>query len=188
MKLSWSHTDAKRKVTSYISTCTSKAAGDNTSKFLKRGCLLALNECTKWLSFQNVCAYKLFLCQAFHTIPGKTGAYILTSLLCRSITLHLLMLLVCFHFIVRQQQKLSSLFTQKTMEVEPEKHEDRLDKDDSEAWEVSSISQPPELQEPIGDSLDDVSCSKFQYQTCSLTETTFEMTQFKMPRGPLLLY
>ena len=98
------------------------------------------------------------------------------------------MLLVCFHFIVRQQQKLSSLFTQKTMEVEPEKHEDKLDKDDSEAWEVSSISQPPELQEPIGDSLDDVSCSKFQYQTCSLTETTFEMTQFKMPCGPLLLY
>ena len=49
------------------------------------------------------------------------------------------MLLVCFHFIVRQQQKLSSLFTQKTMEVEPEKHEDGLDKDDSEAWEVSLI-------------------------------------------------
>ena len=50
------------------------------------------------------------------------------------------------------------------MEVEPEKHEDGLDKDDSEAWEVSSIlSQPPELQEPIGDSLDDVSCSEFQY-------------------------
>ena len=48
-------------------------------------------------------------------------------------SLILLMLLVCFHFIVRQQQKLSSLFTQKTMEVEPEKHEDRLDKDDSEA-------------------------------------------------------
>ena len=50
-----------------------------------------------------------------------------------NITLHFLMLLVCFHFIVRQQQKLSSLFTQKTMEVEPEKHEDGLDKDDSEA-------------------------------------------------------
>ena len=178
----------KKKVTSYISTCTSKAAGDNTSKLKKGGAYSPLNECTKWLSFQNVCAYNLFLCQAFHTIPGETGAYISTSLLCRSITLHLLMLLVCFHFIVRQQQKLSSLFTQKTMEVEPEKHEDKLDKDDSEAWEVSSISQPPELQEPIGDSLDDVSCSKFQYQTCSLTETTFEMTQFKMPCGPLLLY
>ena len=102
----------------------------------------------------------------------------------------LLMLLVCFHFIVKQQQKLSSLslFMQKTMEVEPEKHEDGLDKDDSEAWEVSSISQPPELQEPIGDSLDDFSCSKFQYHTCGLTETIFEMTQFKMPCGPLLLY
>ena len=50
------------------------------------------------------------------------------------------------------------------MEVEPEKHEDGLDKDDSEAWEVSSIlSRPPELQEPIGDSLVDVSCSEFQY-------------------------
>ena len=95
------------------------------------------------------------------------------------------MLLVCFRFIVKQKQKLRSLFTQKIMEVEPE---DRLDMDDSEAWEVSSISQPPELQEPIGDSLDDVSCSKFQYQTCSLTETTFEMIQFKMPCGPLLLY
>ena len=31
MKLSWSRTDAK-KVTSYISTCTSKAAGNNKSK------------------------------------------------------------------------------------------------------------------------------------------------------------
>ena len=98
------------------------------------------------------------------------------------------MLLVCFHFIVKQQQKLRALSTQKTMEVEPEKHEDGLDKDDSEAWEVSLISQPPELQEPIGDSLDDCSCSKFQYHTCSLTETIFEMTQFKMPCGPLLLY
>ena len=30
-------------------------------------------------------AYKLFLCQAFHTIPGETGAYISTLLLCQSI-------------------------------------------------------------------------------------------------------
>ena len=108
------------------------------------------------------------------------------------LTFHLLMLLVCLHFIVKQQQKLSSLFTQKTIEVGPEKHEDGLDKDGSETWEVSSISQPPELQEPIGDSWDDFSCSKFQietpmisYHTCSLTETIFEMTQFKMPCGPL---
>ena len=93
------------------------------------------------------------------------------------------MLLVCFHFIVKQQQKLRALSTQKTMEVEPEKHEDGLDKDDSEAWEVSSISQPPELQESIGDSLDDVICSKFQYRTCHFTQTIFEMTQFKILCG-----
>ena len=33
----------------------------------------------------------------------------------------------------------------------------------------------------IGDSLDDICCSKFQSYT--LTQTTFEMIQFKMPRG-----
>ena len=33
----------------------------------------------------------------------------------------------------------------------------------------------------IGDTLDDICCSKFQSYT--LTQTTFEMTQFKMPRG-----
>ena len=50
---------------------------------------------------------------------------------------------------MKRQQKLSSFFTQKRMAVEPEieKHEDGLDKD-GEAGEVSSISQPPELQEP----------------------------------------
>ena len=59
------------------------------------------------------------------------------------------------------------------MTVEPEKHEDGLD-EDGEAGEVGSISPP-------GDNLDDVSCSKFQYH--SLTQTIFEMTQFKMPCG-----
>ena len=72
-----------------------------------------------------MCAYKLFLCQAFHTIRFRCFA--------DQLTFHLLMLLVCFHFIVKQQQKLSSLFTQKAIEVEPEKHEDGLDKDHSEA-------------------------------------------------------
>ena len=54
---------------------------------------------------------------------------------------------------MKQQQKLSSFFTQKRMAVEPEieKHEDGLDKD-GEAGEVSSISQPPELQEPMASS------------------------------------
>lgn len=39
-------------------------------------------------------------------------------------------------------------FTQKRIAVEPEKHEDGLDKDGNEAGEVSLLSQPPKLHEP----------------------------------------
>lgn len=42
---------------------------------------------------------------------------------------------------------LSSFFIHERIAVEPEKHEDWLVKD-SEAGEVSSLRQPPELQEP----------------------------------------
>ena len=38
-----------------------------------------------------------------------------------------------------------------TSHISAEKHEDKLDKD-GEAGEVSSISQPPELQEPTSSS------------------------------------
>ena len=38
-----------------------------------------------------------------------------------------------------------------------------------------------EKHKPVGDSLGDIHCSKFQSYT--LTQTTFEMTQFKMPHG-----
>lgn len=44
--------------------------------------------------------------------------------------------LVCsvfFHFIIKQQQKLSSFFYTEAMVVEPGKHEDGLDKDGSKA-------------------------------------------------------
>ena len=49
--------------------------------------------------------------------------------------------------------KLSSIRTPKkvTSRISTEKHEDKLDKD-GEAGEVSSISQPPELQEPTSSS------------------------------------
>ena len=48
---------------------------------------------------------------------------------------------------------------------------------DGEAGEVSLISQPLELQEPIGDNnLDDICCSKFQYLNI-LTQT------IRMPCG-----
>ena len=46
---------------------------------------------------------------------------------------------------------LSSFFTQKRMAVEPEKHEDGLNKDGA-AGEVNLISQPPELKEPLASS------------------------------------
>ena len=38
-----------------------------------------------------------------------------------------------------------------TLRISTEEHEDKLDKD-GEAGEVSSISQPPELQEPTSSS------------------------------------
>ena len=41
---------------------------------------------------------------------------------------------------MKQPQKLSSFFTPKRMAVEPEKHEDGLDKDGGDAGEVSSMT------------------------------------------------
>ena len=40
---------------------------------------------------------------------------------------------------MKQQQKLSSFFTQKRMGVQPQKHEDQLKKDGREAGEASSM-------------------------------------------------
>ena len=77
-------------------------------------------------------------------------------------TLHLLTLFFYFCFITKQKQKLSSFFTFKGMAIQPEKHEDGLDKEGE-----------------VYDSLGDVSYSKFQCH--SLIQIIFEMTQFKMP-------
>ena len=41
---------------------------------------------------------------------------------------------------MKQQQKLSSFFAQKIMGVQPQKHEDQLDKDGSKAGEVVQMS------------------------------------------------
>ena len=43
---------------------------------------------------------------------------------------------------MKQQQKLSSFLTQKRMAVEPEKHEDGLDKDGGEAAGEVSLIMP----------------------------------------------
>ena len=80
--------------------------------------------------------------QAFHPIPGETGAYILTFCIhcfADRFMLHLLTFLFCFHFVIKQQQKLSSFFMLKKMAVEPEKHEDRLDEDGCEAGELRNL-------------------------------------------------
>jgi len=66
---------------------------------------------------------------------------------------------------VKRQQKLSLFFTLKKLAVEPEKHEDGLEKDgDEAAGEVSLITSVVQ-----------------NYH--SLTQTITEMTQCKMPCG-----
>lgn len=68
---------------------------------------------------------------------------------CRSIhTLFVdFVLLSLFHY-EKITKAISSFFMQDGIAVEPEKHEDWLGNKDSEGGEVSSIRQPPELQEP----------------------------------------
>ena len=46
---------------------------------------------------------------------------------------HLQFVLSFFHFTMKRQQKLRSFFYAEAMVVEPEKHEDGLDKDGSKA-------------------------------------------------------
>ena len=92
----------------------------------------------------HVRAYEYILCQVFQAIPKETGSYfdVLHNMLLHwLITLRLLILSLCYVvlcFIMKWQQKLSVFFKQKRRAVE-----------DGEAEEVSStLSQPPELQEP----------------------------------------
>ena len=102
-------------------------------------------------------AYQYILCLAFQAIPRETGAQFnvlhLTDI--DLLTLRLLTLFLCSRFNIKRQQKLSVFSKQKRMTVEPENQdieEDGLDKD-GEAEEVSStLSQPPELQDPTASS------------------------------------
>ena len=105
--LMWSHTDVK-KVPSDPST--SKAAGNNKSIYYV--CLLAWNECTKWLSFQTTCLQVVFV---FHAISRDWSIHfdVLHKLLCWSIHALFVDFVLLFCFIIKQQQKLSSFFTQK---------------------------------------------------------------------------
>ena len=91
------------------------------------------------------------MCEEFHKILRETAAY--TSMFsihyfANRFKLHLLTLFFFFLFHHETRTKVVVQFLCKR---------EWQDKD-GEARDVSSISQPPEPQEPIGDSLDDVSC------------------------------
>ena len=91
------------------------------------------------------------MCEEFHVIPRETAAYTLMFSIhyfAIRFKLHLLTLFFFFLFHHETQTKVIVHFLCKR---------EWQDKD-GEAREVSLISQPPEPQEPIGDSLDDVSC------------------------------
>ena len=74
-------------------------------------------------------AHEYFLCQAFHTIPRETGAYISTFciLLCRSIHASFVDFFLMFLFHYKMTTKAKLTFTQKRMTVELENQEDGLD-------------------------------------------------------------
>ena len=118
-------------------------------------CLLAWNERTKWLAFQTTCLWVHFV----SGVPSNSKRD--WSLLQRfayftdRLRLRLLTLLLCLRFIMKWQQKLSVFSKQKRMTVEPENQHTEEDglHEDGEAEEVSStLSQPPELQDPTASS------------------------------------
>ena len=83
--------------------------------------------------------------------PTSTFCTLITDRL----TLRLMTLFLCLRFIMKRQQKLGVFSKQKGMTVNPKNQdteEDGLD-EDGEAEEVgSTLSQPPELQDPTASS------------------------------------
>ena len=142
-------------------------SGNNKSTFCKIGDLQARNECEKGLSFQATYIRVVFGSGILRNSRRDWNVHfdLLHMFLRWLITLHLFLLFFCFCFIMKRQQKLSLFLTLKKLAVEPEKHEDGLDKDGGEAaGEVSLIMSVVQ-----------------NYN--SLTQTITEMTQFKMPCG-----
>ena len=106
-------------------------------------------------------ASEYILCQAFQAIPRETGAYFNVLHTFAYVTLNdrlalrLLTLFLCLRFIMKWKQKLSVFSKQKRMTLEPENQHTEEDglHEDGEAEEVSStLSQPPELQDPTASS------------------------------------
>ena len=123
-------------------------------------CLLAWNERAKWLAFQTTGIWAHFV----SGVPSNSKrdwsllqrfAYFRIRYFTDRLTLRLLTLFLCLRFIMKWQQKLSVFSKQKRMTVEPENQHTEEDglHEDGEAEEVSStLSQPPELQDPTASS------------------------------------
>ena len=101
--------------------------------------------------YMGMSTFCVYISLAFQAIPRETGAHFSVLHLTDLFTLRLLTLFLCLRFNIKQQQKIGVFSTQKRMAVEPESQdteEHRLG-EDGEAEEVSStLSQPPELQDP----------------------------------------
>ena len=122
-------------------------------------CLLAWNERAKWLAFQTTGVWAHFV----SGVPSNSKrvwslprfAYFRIRYFTDRLTLRLLTLFLCLRFIMKWKQKLSVFSNQKRMTVEPENQHTEEDglHEDGEAEEVSStLSQPPELQDPTASS------------------------------------
>ena len=105
-------------------------------------CLLGGNKRANWLGFQTICVQVLFVSGIPHSSERHWSQYF--DVLCAAyVDLPINSCFVywlfffCLNFIkfMKQEQKLSLLFTQKRMTVEPENQEDGLDKD-GEAGEI----------------------------------------------------
>ena len=158
IKLSGSHSDGKKEVTSYY-VSNSKVAGNNKSKFWKIG------ELTNPAWWREMTVISRYVCTSsfwvrhstVHAIPGETGAYISTFCTrCFWLTLHLLTLFFCFHYETRKKAKF--IFYAK----------------ENGSWTWKALGWAGKRWRRSGRSqFDDVSCSKFQFH--SLTQGIFEM-------------
>ena len=167
IKLSGSHIDAKKEViyTSYY-VSTSKVAGNNKSKFWKIG------ELTNSAWWGKMTVISRYVCTSSFWVRHSTQfqerlARTFRLSACVAFDSRFICWLCSFVFIIKRRKKLSSFFTPKKMHG---------------SWTWKALGWAGKRWQWSGRSqFDDVSCSKFQYH--SLTQTIFEMTQFKMPCG-----
>ena len=120
VKLSGSHTDAKKEVTSYY-VSTSKVAGNNKSKFWKIG------ELTNPARWREMTVISRYVCTSSFWVRHSTQFQERLERTFRLSTYvafdsRLICWICSFVFIMKRQRKPGSFFTPKKMTVEPQKH------------------------------------------------------------------